>query len=253
MDDDEILATQRWLWSLGDYAAIARRMAPVAELTVARLELQGGERVLDVATGDGNAAVAAARAGAEVTGVDLCPEQLDLARSRMSAEGVEVTLVEGDAQALDFSDESFDAVVSSLGAMFAPDADRAARELARVCRIGGRVAVASWTDEGWMGTWRRLLPERLGTGSVPASPSFAWQDPAVVRDRLHSAGIDATTEVHELMWSFDDAAQGADFYLANSAPFVALSASLESDERRAEARRLIIELLAEVDVSGGTR
>jgi SAM-dependent methyltransferase len=239
------------IWALGDYTSVAERLLPVAERTVASLGLSPGERVLDVATGNGNAAMLAARAGAIVTGVDLSDAQLELARSRLSQEGVEVGLERGDAQDLPFPDGGFDAVVSVLGAMFAPDADRAAGELARVCRPGGRVAVASWTDDTWMRTWRERLPTAVDVPAPPPAPPDRWTDPEVVRSRLRAAGIAAEVEVHTLMWRFADAEQAADFYTSSVAPFVAFASTLDA-QRLARARALMLDIVRESDVSGGS-
>src|SRR5689334_8898927 len=118
MTDDALLDAQRRLWSLGDYAAVAKHLHTISEQLVSAVAVAPGDEVLDVAVGDGNAAILAAQAGGRVTGADLTPAQLDLARARCAAEGVDVDLREGNAEALPFPDASFDVVVSSMGLIF---------------------------------------------------------------------------------------------------------------------------------------
>ena len=144
-DLDPLKAAQREAWSAGDYRPLGAKMLPAAELLCEAAGIRAGLRVLDVATGTGNAALAAARRGCNAVGVDFAPPQLEAARVRAAAEGLDAQFVEGDAEQLPFPDASFDAVLSVFGAMFAPDQHRVARELLRVCRPGGRIAMANWT------------------------------------------------------------------------------------------------------------
>src|SRR5213083_66759 len=142
---------QQQTWASGDFGVVAARIVLVAEQLCDSADLHAGWRVLDVATGSGNAAIAAARLGCAAVGVDYVPALLERGRQRAAAEGLEVELLEGDAEALPFADASFDAVTSVFGSMFAPDHARAAAELLRVCRPGGTIALASWTPEGFIG------------------------------------------------------------------------------------------------------
>src|ERR687894_928827 len=127
------------MWGSGNYAAVAEKIADVGEACVARAGVEPGMEVLDVACGAGNATIPAARAGARVTGLDFAPRLLSVARERAADAMVEVDWVEGDAQALPFDDESFDRVISTFGHMFAPDHERTAAEMLRVCRRGGPI------------------------------------------------------------------------------------------------------------------
>jgi SAM-dependent methyltransferase len=160
---------QQATWSSGDYHMIGTQILITAERLIESLDLHSTERVLDVATGSGNAALAAARRGSEVIGVDYVPALLDHARQRAAAEVVEATFQEGDAEALPFEDGSFDIVTSVFGAMFAPDQARTAAELARVTRSGGRIGLVAHTPEGFIGhlfkTIGRHVPPAAGLQS----------------------------------------------------------------------------------------
>src|SRR5215208_7297612 len=154
----ELKRTHRATWAAGDYPAVAERIdeVPPRDL-LERIEIRPGEDVLDVATGTGNAALRAAAAGANVVGLDLTPERFERARSREAELGVEGDWVEGDAEALPFADESFDAVLSIFGIQFAPRHEITAAELARVCRPGGRIGLVNWTPEGLIGELFKIM------------------------------------------------------------------------------------------------
>src|SRR5215217_5822160 len=139
------------MWGSGNYAAVAERITQAGELVVERAGVEPGMDVLDVACGTGNASIPAAKAGARVTGLDFAPPLLEIARERSADAMVEIDFLEGDAQELPFEDASFDRVVSTFGHMFAPDHERTAGELLRVCRPGGTIATACWTPEGAIG------------------------------------------------------------------------------------------------------
>ena len=152
---------QQQTWASADYAAVAARIVPMAEGLAQNAGLRAGDRVLDVATGSGNAALAAARCGCEVTGIDYVPALLERARARAAAEGLEIEFAEGDAEHLAFPDASFDAVLSCLGVMFTPDQERAAAELVRVCRPGGTIGLVNWTPAGFIGQLLRTVGKHV--------------------------------------------------------------------------------------------
>ena len=162
-------ARQQATWASGDFAEIATLIVPVAELLADAADLRAGSSVLDVATGSGNAAIAAARLGTRVTGVDYVPSLLERARERAAAERVAIDFRDGDAEEIPFPDASFDATLSVFGSMFAPDQPRAAAELARVTRPGGTIALASWTPEGFIGQMFKTVGKR----SAAAGPRLA--------------------------------------------------------------------------------
>jgi SAM-dependent methyltransferase len=171
---------QQQTWASGDFSMVGARIVLVAEQLCDRADLHAGWRVLDVATGSGNAAIAAARLGCTVVGLDYVPSLLDRARRRAAAECLHAEFVEGDAEALPFPDASFDAVVSVFGAMFAPDHTRTAAELLRVCRPGGRIALASWRPDGFIGELFRTVAAHVPPPAGVASPML-WG----TEDHLH--------------------------------------------------------------------
>jgi SAM-dependent methyltransferase len=172
---------QQVTWSSGDYSSVGNRILLVSELLCGAVDLRAGERVLDVATGSGNAALAAARRFADVVGIDYVPSLLDSARVRAQAEGLDIDFRVGDAEALDFADDSFDVVLSACGAMFAPDHQQTASELVRVCRPGGRVGMVNWCPDGYVGALFRAIAGHL---PPPAGlePPGRWGDEAYLRE-----------------------------------------------------------------------
>ncbi|MCW2573788.1 MAG: Methyltransferase type 11, partial [Frankiales bacterium] len=152
-----VKARQQKTWASGDFAVVASRIVLVSELLADSAELRAGSRVLDVACGNGNATLAAARSGTSAVGIDYVPELLEDGRARAAAEGLDVEMRLGDAEALPFADASFDAALSVFGAMFAPDHRRTAQEILRVVRPGGTVGLASWTPDGFIGEMFRVI------------------------------------------------------------------------------------------------
>ncbi len=169
-------------WMAGDFGQIAQAYTPGAAEFIARLHLRSGEKVLDVACGAGSSAIPAARAGAIVTGVDIAPNLVEQARENAKAEGLNCQFDEGDAEALDYADASFDVVVTMFGAMFAPRPERAAEELVRVCRSGGRIAMANWTPTGFVGKTFKLMALYVPPPNIPLP--VLWGDEATVSRRL---------------------------------------------------------------------
>lgn len=204
------------LWSAGDYTIVARHLQPIAVDTVAAAGVARGDRVLDVATGDGNAAIECARRGASVVAIDLTPKQIARAKERCAAEGVEVDLRVGDAMALGVDDDSFDVVLSVLGVMFAPDPDVAVAELARAVRPGGVVALASWMLGGWSSAWRRCV-EEVVPGAVGPSPTDEWGDAETIARRLTASGLTAEVSRRPFSWTFRSVDVAIDF-LSSASP-----------------------------------
>jgi len=166
-DLEALKSRHRTAWASGDYAVVGTTLQIVGESLAEACDLRCDERVLDVAAGNGNATLAAARRGCLVTSTDYVPDLLRKGAERAQAEHLEVTFREADCEALPFDAASFDAVLSTFGVMFAPDHARSAAELLRVCRPGGRIGLANWTPEGFIGqlfkTLGRQLPPPAGT------------------------------------------------------------------------------------------
>ncbi len=193
---DELKRRQREMWASGNFEVIADTVAPASEALIGAAGVAEGHEVLDVGTGTGTAAVLAARRGATATGLDLTPELLAKARKRSASEGLEVDWVEGDAERLPFPDDSFDRVVSSFGVMFAPDHAAAARELVRVCRPGGRIAVSAWTPEGLNGRLLATLASHMPPPPPGFVPPILWGVEDHVRDLFdsHRASVEHRRE-----------------------------------------------------------
>ncbi|MET0344363.1 MAG: class I SAM-dependent methyltransferase [Polyangiales bacterium] len=166
----EIKTRQQAMWASGDYAVVGTTLQIVGETLVDAADLHAGQRVLDVACGNGNAALAAARRFAEVTGIDYVPSLLARAEARARADGVSLRVVEGDAEAMPFESGSFDLVLSTFGVMFAPNHVAAARELARVTAPGGKIGLASWTPDGFIGQLFRIIGKYVPPAPGVSSP-----------------------------------------------------------------------------------
>jgi ubiquinone/menaquinone biosynthesis C-methylase UbiE len=177
-------AIQRAIWSAGDYDAIAELFWDVGEVVAEAAAIAPGMKVLDVATGTGNAAIRAAAAGAEVVGLDLTPELFAGARRREALAGVSVEWVEGDAEALPFEDASFDRVLSTFGVMFAPRHRVAAEELVRTCKPGGMIVLANWTPGGFVGNVFTTSQSYLPPPPALAQRPTLWGEEAHLRTLL---------------------------------------------------------------------
>ena len=190
-------------WMAGDYGLIAKSTESGAEEFINRLALQPGTRLLDVACGNGNLAVVAARVGATATGVDIAPNLLEEGRERAKVEGLTIQFDEGDAEQLPYPDANFDVVVSMFGAMFAPRPELAAVELVRVCRPGGRIAMANWTPAGFAGQILKTVAKH--TPPPPDVPPPAqWGDETIVRERLRDgvADLQMTKQICPIKYPF---------------------------------------------------
>jgi len=242
---------QQQTWASGDYSAIAARIVLVAEHLCDTADLRAGWHVLDVATGSGNAAIAAARHGCDVVGIDYVPSLLERGRARAEAEGLPVSLLEGDAEALPFADRTFDAVVSVFGSMFAPDHGRTAAEMLRVTRSGGTIALASWTPEGFIGQLFRTVAAHVPPPAGVQSP-LLWGTEAHLRE-LFGEGL-ASLDVTERMFTFRfrSPEDFVDFFRTRYGPTLKAFAALAEDDARAALERDLVELVRRFDrLDGG--
>ena len=197
---DNLKARLKVTWESGDYGHFARYLEPGALEFMGRLPIGEGTRMLDVACGAGQISIPAARAGADVTGVDIASNLIEQATARARNEGVNVRFDEGDAEALPYQDGAFDLVVSLIGAMFAPQPDRVAAELLRVCRPGGHIVMANWTPEGFIGQMFKTIARHVLPHPLMLSP-VKWGDEGVVHERLGKGASDI--QITRRMYPFD--------------------------------------------------
>ncbi len=220
--DEALEATHRAMWALGDYALMAEEvMAPLGPLLVAAAGIGPGVRVLDVAAGSGNISLPAARTGASVTSTDLTPELLQRSQARASAECLTLHYQEANAQALPFGDNTFDAVISAIGVMFAPDHQCAADELVRVCRPGGTIGLISWTHEGFFGRMLATIRPYRPSLSSDLPPSALWGREAYITGLLGDrvTGVETRRGLLEVT-RFDSAQEVHDYFKNNYGPTI---------------------------------
>jgi ubiquinone/menaquinone biosynthesis C-methylase UbiE len=239
-DPEELRAGARTTWGAGNFAAVAERILTVGSGLVERTGVAPGMEVLDVACGTGNATIPAARVGARVTGLDIVPDLLAVARERAADAMVEIELVEGDAQELPFADDRFDRVLSTFGHMFAPDHARTADELVRVAKPGGVIGFACWTPDGSVGDMFRTTTGVVG-GPAPESPPPLWGTEDHVRELLGPHASEIEFSRHLVTWEDESVPQYADFMLENFGPLVMAQQAL--GDRAGEVRGALIEML----------
>jgi SAM-dependent methyltransferase len=244
-----VKSRQQNTWASGDFSVVAARIVFQAEHLCETADIQAGWRVLDVATGSGNAAIAAARRGCEAVGIDYVPALLERGRIRAAAEHLDVRFVEGDAEDLPFPDASFDAVLSIYGVMFAPDHDRAAAELSRVCRPGGRIALASWTPDGFIGETFRVFSRYLPP--VPGlRPPVRWGDQSYLDSLFGRVAASTTSHRRTAVFRFRSAEENVDFFRTHYGPTLRAFESLDPP-RRESLRNDLLDLARRYDRNGG--
>ncbi|MGS1010851.1 class I SAM-dependent methyltransferase [Achromobacter anxifer] len=183
---------QQGTWASGDYAVVGTTLQIVGEQLCESLDVRAGQKVLDVAAGNGNASLAAARRWCDVVSTDYVPALLGRGRERAAAEHLKIEFQEADAEALPFPDGGFDAVVSTFGVMFTPDQDKAAAEMVRVCRPGGKIGLANWTPDGFIGQVFKTIGKHLPPPAGVKSPAL-WGTPARIEEMFgpHASSIKA--------------------------------------------------------------
>jgi SAM-dependent methyltransferase len=247
-------ARVRATWTAGDFGRIAVGYEEGAAAFIERLGLKPGDQVLDVACGTGNLALPAARAGARVTGIDIAPALVVQLAARAAAEGLTLEAREGDAEALPFADDSFDTVVTMFGAMFAAHPQQAANELLRVTRPGGRIAMANWTPEGFVG---RMLKLTVGYVPPPAGVPSAllWGNPRAVEERIGAGLSDLRFERRAMVLAYPfGPEETVELFRTWYGPTVRAFAALE-EERQPKFFDDLVRLWTEHNTAGpnGTR
>jgi len=229
-----IKTRQQAMWASGDFAVVGTTLQLVGESLAEAVDLYAGQRVLDVACGNGNASLAAARRFGRVTGVDYVPALLERARERARAERLDIDFREGDAEALPFADDSFDVVLSTYGVMFAPDQAKAAQELARVCVPGGAIGLASWTPEGFLGELLRCVAKYVPPPAGLASPVL-WGKEAHVATLFAGRARVRRAERKMFMFRYLSAAHFIDVFQRYYGPTHKAFAALDEERRAALA------------------
>lgn len=239
-DSDELKTRLKTTWMSGNYDFFSRFMEKDAEVFFRRLGVAPGTRLLDVGCGAGQLALIAARAGAKVTGCDIATNWIEKARARAAAERLDVNFEEGDAEALPYDDAQFDAVVSLVGAMFAPHPDLVAAELARVCRPGGMIAMANWTPSGFIGLMFKTIAKHIAPSGMP-SPVL-WGDEATVRDRLQQgiAHLKCERQIYHFDYPFPPD-EVVEFFRTNYGPMSRAFESLDANGQK-ELRTELVSL-----------
>jgi SAM-dependent methyltransferase len=232
---DQMKESMRAPWIAGDFGAIAKEMgAPEAERFVARMGLEPGACVLDIACGTGNVTIPLACRGATVTGLDMVPRLLEEARARAAREGLRIRFDEGFAEALPYPDGSFDVLVSMFGIMFSPLPATVASEMARVLRPGGRLALANWTPSGFSGKMSAVAGRYLPPPPQGATSPLLWGEEATVRDWLKPGFDSVETSVVAVTWELQRGAAGsAEFFAKNAGPIQLALGRLDAPKQAA--------------------
>lgn len=243
LDYNAVKARQRKMWASGDYAVIGTTLQIVGERLCEAIDVRASERVLDVAAGNGNAALAAARHFAEVTATDYVGGLLDRAKERARAERLPVAFRQADAEALPFADAAFDVVMSCVGVMFAPHHQQAADELVRVCRPGGTIGLLNWTPGGFIGQMFALMKPYAPAPPPGAQPPPLWGDERHVAALLADRVKRIQARRQSVAIPFATGAEFRDYFKQRYGPTIAVYRNLGADTARAaELDRALAEL-----------
>ena len=232
---------QQATWSSGDYAVVGTTLQIVGEQLCEALDVRAGQKVLDVAAGNGNASLAAARRWCDVTATDYVPALLGRARERAAADRLQIEFREADAEALPFQDSSFDAVVSTFGVMFTPDQDKAAAELIRVCRPGGKVGLANWTPEGFIGQIFKTIGKHLPPPAGVKSPAL-WGTKARIHEMFETQASSIHIESRNFVFRYRSPEHWLQIFKTYYGPMLKAFAAVESSAQAALASDIMAQI-----------
>ena len=233
-----IKARQQGAWSSGDYAVVGTTLQIIGEQLCEALDIRAGQRVLDVAAGNGNVALAAARRGCDVIATDYVPALLEKAAERAAAERLQIDFREADAEALPFKDRSFDVVVSTLGVMFTPDQAQAAAELIRVCKSGGKIGLANWTPDGFIGQLFKAIGKYMPPPAGVKSPAL-WGTRARIEELFGSKASAIETERRNFVFRYRSPQHFLDVFKTYYGPMLKAFAGLQPEAQAALASDVI--------------
>jgi ubiquinone/menaquinone biosynthesis C-methylase UbiE len=238
-DLNALKARQHGAWSSGDYAVVGTTLQIVGEELCEAIDIRAGQKVLDVAAGNGNATLAAARRWCDVVSTDYVPSLLERGQLRARADGLKVEFKEADAEALGFDDAAFDVVMSTFGVMFTPDQDRAAAELLRVCKRGGKIGLANWTPEGFIGQLFKTLGKHLPPPAGARSPAL-WGTEARINEMFGPQAASIKAERRHFNFRYLSPEHFLDVFKSYYGPMLKAFAALDT----ANQQRLRDDILA---------
>jgi ubiquinone/menaquinone biosynthesis C-methylase UbiE len=239
---------QQIAWSSGDYAVVGTTLQIVGETLCEALDLRAGQKVLDVAAGNGNASLAAARRWCDVVSTDYVPALLERGRERATAERLAIEFREADAEALPFPDASFDVVVSTFGVMFTPDQDKAAAELIRVCKPGGKIGLANWTPEGFIGQLFKTIGKHLPPPAGVKSPAF-WGTGTRITELFGAQAASIQLEQRDYVFRYRSPQHWVDVFKGYYGPLLKAFGALDAQAQAALTEDLFT-LIKRFDRSG---
>jgi ubiquinone/menaquinone biosynthesis C-methylase UbiE len=249
IDFDAIKTRQQATWSSGDYAVIGTTLQIVGETLCEAVDVAAGERVLDVAAGNGNAALAAARRGGDVVATDYVPALLERAQARAASDGVMLDVREADAEALPFDNASFDVVLSTFGVMFTPNQQQAATELLRVCRPGGRIGLANWTPDSFVGQMFKIVGRYVPPPAGVRSP-LQWGSAERLTELFGANVASLAVQRRHFVFRYRSAEEWLNAFRDYYGPTLKAFAALDAETQAAFERDLIA--LADEHNTGGT-
>jgi ubiquinone/menaquinone biosynthesis C-methylase UbiE len=231
-DLSAVKTRQQGAWSSGDYATVGTTLQIVGETLCEALDLRAGQKVLDVAAGNGNVTLAAARRWCEVVSTDYVPALLERGRERAAAERLAIEFREADAEALPFADASFDAVVSTFGVMFTADQDKAAAELVRVCKPGGKIGLANWTPDGFIGQLFKTIGKYMPPPAGVKSPAL-WGTGARITNFFGAQASSIQLEQRDFVFRYRSAQHWLDVFKSYYGPLLKTFGALDPETRTA--------------------